>query len=61
MSYLFLFSGLAGVCRPAQKESKRGVGHVVFILISSGGWLCRPASKESKIGFKTCRICSYGV
>jgi hypothetical protein len=38
LSYLFLFQEVAGLCRPTQKESKRGMVHVVFVLIFRGGW-----------------------
>jgi hypothetical protein len=41
---------VAALCRPAQKESKRSIGHVVFVLILRGVGLCRPAQKESKRG-----------
>ncbi len=53
---------MADLGRPAQKESKIGIGNVVLVLFLRGGWFMRIFSKriEREVQhYRTCRICFH--
>ncbi len=45
--------------RPPPRESKRGEGYVVFVVILRGRWFVRICSKRLEERYRACRIYYY--